>query len=73
MEKIKKNSKKSPMNTLKDTLLAKLRLPIHISFISKHILKTTILETEKIIKEMIDEGLIEESKYGKGYYVVKNK
>ena len=30
-------------------------------------------ETEKLIGEMVEEGLIEESKYGKGYYVVKNK
>jgi hypothetical protein len=29
-------------------------------------------ETEKFINEMIYEGLIEESKYGKGYYVVKS-
>jgi hypothetical protein len=30
-------------------------------------------ETEKLINEMVDEGLIGESKYGKGYYVVKSK
>jgi hypothetical protein len=30
-------------------------------------------ETEKFINEMVEEGLVEESKYGKGYYVVKNK
>lgn len=61
------------MNTLKDKLLAKLRLPIHVTYISNHILKTSMIETEKLIKEMVEEGLIEESKYGKGYYVVKNK
>ena len=61
------------MNTLKDKLLAKLRLPIHITYISNHILKTSMIETEKLIGEMVEEGLIEESKYGKGYYVVKNK
>jgi hypothetical protein len=73
MEKIKKNSKKSPMNTLKETLLSKLRLPIHVTYITNHILKTSMIETEKLIGEMIEEGLIEESKYGKGYYVIKNK
>jgi hypothetical protein len=73
MERVKKNSKKSPMNTLKDKLLAKLRLPIHVTYISNHILKTSMIETEKLIGEMVEEGLIEESKYGKGYYVVKNK
>jgi hypothetical protein len=60
------------MNTTKEKLLAKLRLPVHITFISNHILKTTMKETEKLINEMVDEELIEESKYGKGYYVVKS-
>jgi hypothetical protein len=32
-----------------------------------------MFETEKVINEMIDENLLEESKYGKGYYVVKSK
>ena len=61
------------MNTTKEKLLAKLRLPVHITFISNHILKTSMKETEKLIGEMVEEGLIEESKYGKGYYVIKNK
>jgi len=71
METIKRNSKKSPMNTIKEKLLAKLRLPVHITYISKHLLKTSMFETEKLIGEMVEEGLVEESKYGKGYYVVK--
>ena len=29
-------------------------------------------DTIKIINELIDEDLVEESKYGKGYYVVKS-
>jgi hypothetical protein len=53
--------------------LDKLRLPIHITYISRHILKISIEDTEKFINEMVDEGLVEESKYGKGYYVVKNQ
>jgi hypothetical protein len=32
-----------------------------------------MFETEKVINQMIDENLLEESKYGKGYYVVKSK
>jgi hypothetical protein len=32
-----------------------------------------MFETEKLINEMIEENLLEESKYGKGYYVVKSK
>jgi len=61
------------MNTIKKKLLDKLRRPIHITFISNHILKLSMEETEKFINEMVNEGLIEESKYGKGYYVVKNQ
>jgi hypothetical protein len=30
-------------------------------------------ETMKIINDMIKDGLIEESKYVKGYYVIKQK
>lgn len=59
------------MNSIKQILLAKLRRPIHISFISKHLVKLPMDETMNIINELIDEDLIEESKYGKGYYVIK--
>ena len=31
-----------------------------------------MVETMDILNEMINENLIEESKYGKGYYVVKS-
>ncbi len=30
-------------------------------------------QTMKIINEMVEEDLIKESKYGKGYYVIKQK
>jgi hypothetical protein len=61
------------MNSTKQTLLAKLRRPVHVSFISKHLVKLPINETMLILNELIDEDLIEESKYGKGYYVVRQK
>jgi hypothetical protein len=61
------------MNSLKQTLLAKLRRPIHASYISKYLVKLPINETMDILNEMVEEGLIEESQYGKGYYVVKSK
>lgn len=32
-----------------------------------------MVETLDIVNEMIEEDLIEESKYGKGYYVLKSK
>ena len=61
------------MNSLKQTLISKLRRPVHIRFISKHLTRTSMEETEKMLKELMDEGIVEESKYGKGYYVVKSK
>lgn len=61
------------MNSLKQTLLAKLRRPIYISFISKYLVRLPMSDTMDIINEMVQEELIEESKYGKGYYVLKTK
>jgi len=61
------------MNSSKLILLAKLRRPVHVTFISKHLLRMPMDETMKIINDMIKDGLIEESKYGKGYYVIKQK
>ena len=60
------------MNSLKQTLLSKLRKPIHVSFISKHLVKLPMNQTMVIINEMVEEGLIEESVYGKDYYVLKS-
>jgi DNA-binding IclR family transcriptional regulator len=59
------------MNSLKQTLLAKLRRPIHVSYISRHLVKLPIDKTMDMLNEMVEEGLVEESKYGKGYYVIK--
>jgi hypothetical protein len=58
-------------NKVKKLLNSKLRQPVHISYISKYILKMTEKETKKILDEMIDEGLIEESPMASGYYVNK--
>jgi hypothetical protein len=60
-------------NTIIKKLLDKLRRPVHVSYISKHLLRTPMDETEKFIQELVEKGLVEESKYGKGYYVIKNK
>jgi hypothetical protein len=35
--------------------------------------KMPMHETMDMLNEMIEEGLIEESVYGKGYYVIKQK
>jgi hypothetical protein len=58
-------------NKVKKLLNSKLRQPVHISYISKYILKMTEKETKKILDEMMDEGLIEESPMASGYYVNK--
>jgi hypothetical protein len=59
-------------NKTTKTLLGKLRQPIHIDYISSYILRDTMENTLKIINHLIEEGVVEESKYAKNYYVVKN-
>jgi len=54
------------------TLMSKLRQPIHINYISSYILRVDENETRKILDNFIKEGLIEESKYAKDYYVIKS-
>jgi len=58
-------------NKTKKILNTKLRQPIHISYISKYILKITEKETKEILDELIDEGVIEESPLASNYYVNK--
>ena len=55
-------------NKVKKLLNSKLRQPVHISYISKYILKMTEKETKKILDEMVEEGLIYESPLASGYY-----
>ena len=52
----------------KKLLNTKLRQPVHISYISKYILKLTEKETKKILDKLIDEGVIEGSPLAPGYY-----
>ena len=52
----------------KKLLNTKLRQPVHISYISKYILKITEKETKKILDELIKEELVEESLLSPGYY-----
>ena len=53
-------------------LMGKLRQPIHIDYISKYILKESIEETKDIINKLVEDNIIEDSKYAQDYYVVKN-
>jgi hypothetical protein len=52
------------------SLMDKLRQPIHISYISKYILKLDEEDTKKQLELLISEGHIKESNIAKGYYVV---
>lgn len=57
---------------LTDKQLNKFRRPIHISYVKNNILKLNQEQTEEIINKFVDDGILEESKYGKGYFVLKN-
>lgn len=51
------------------SLMDKLRQPIHISYISKYILKLDEVETKKQLDMLISENYIKESEMSNGYYV----
>ena len=51
------------------SLMDKLRQPIHISYISKYILKQNLDETKKQLDILISEGYVKESTLSGGYYV----
>lgn len=55
-------------------LMAKLRSPIHINFVS-HLLKISPEDAHYILDELEKEGIIEEynPKISQGYYVLINK
>jgi hypothetical protein len=50
-------------------LMDKLRQPIHISYISKYILKKDMDETKQQLEVLISEGYIKESSVSGRYYV----
>jgi len=54
-------------------LMSKLRQPIHVDYISKYILHKSIEESKKILVGLVNDGILEESKISKDYYVVKNQ
>jgi hypothetical protein len=51
------------------TLMDKLRQPIHISYISKYILRKNMDETKQQLDTLISEGFIKESNLSEGFYV----
>jgi hypothetical protein len=54
-------------------LQAKLRRPVHISFISEYILDKDIATTQKIINELKVLGYIIESEIAEDYYKINNE
>ena len=58
-------------NKTKKLLNTKLRQPIHISYISKYILKEDLETTQKELDDLVEEGLIIESPLSSKYYVVQ--
>ena len=61
------------MPTDEEKFLAKLRQPVHISFIAKYLLKVDEERAMEIINKYIELGLVEESKHGKGYYGITHQ
>jgi hypothetical protein len=54
-------------------LIKKLARPIHINYISEVFFKNNMDQTRKEINQMIKDGMVEESKYRKDYFVLTNK
>ena len=52
-------------------LESKLRRPIHISYISEHILKKDMTETRKLITKLMEDGYMFESETSKDYFYIK--
>ena len=52
-------------------LQSKLRRPIHISYISEHILKKDMTETRKLITKLMEDGYMFESETAKDYFYIK--
>ena len=52
-------------------LQSKLRRPIHITYISEHILRKDINETRTLINKLMEEGYVFESETSKDYFCIK--
>ena len=52
-------------------LESKLRRPIHITYISEHILKKDITETRKLVTKLMEDGYMFESETSKDYFYIK--
>jgi hypothetical protein len=52
-------------------LQSKLRRPIHISYISEHILRKDMDETRTLINKLMEDGYMFESETSKDYFYIK--
>ena len=52
-------------------LESKLRRPLHITYISEHILKKDITETRKLVTKLMEDGYMFESETAKDYFYIK--
>ena len=52
-------------------LESKLRRPLHITYISEHILKKDMTETRKLITKLMEDGYMFESETAKDYFYIK--
>ena len=52
-------------------LQSKLRRPIHITYISEHILRKDMDETKKLLTKLMEDGYVFESKTEKDYFYIK--
>lgn len=52
-------------------LQSKLRRPIHITYISEHILRKNMDETRTLISKLMDDGYVFESETSKDYFYIK--
>lgn len=57
-------------NQQQKSLLAKLRRPVHVSYISKYILKMTTEETMSVLEGLEKDNIIEQYPGTEGYYVI---
>jgi|TARA_R110001606_G_scaffold378960_1_gene538796 hypothetical protein len=62
MNKISKNM----MNKIE----GKLRIPIHIDYISNFIVKDSVEQTKKVLDKLVEDNIIVEMENNKGYYML---
>ena len=58
---------------LDNKTLAKLRQPVHISYISTYIFKKPLEETRTIIQDLVDKNIVEEYSPSRDYFVLKSQ